>query len=121
VPSTAGEPGVEDATRRTHLAAERTWLAWWRTGLTSIAAGVGIGRLLPELTGGVTWPYVIVGAGYVLVGISMIVFAELRQRDMDAALREGRFDHLESTALRGFTICGVLLGLATLAVIVAQG
>lgn len=117
----AGEPGVEDATRRTHLAAERTWLAWWRSGLTSIAAGVGIGRLLPELTGGVRWPYVLVGAGYVLVGIAMIAYAEVRQRVMAAALREGRYHHLEPTALRTFTVCGILLGLATLAIIVAQG
>ncbi|HEX6762590.1 MAG TPA: DUF202 domain-containing protein [Gaiellaceae bacterium] len=28
------ETGVEDATRRTRLANERTYLAWWRTGLT---------------------------------------------------------------------------------------
>src|SRR4051812_39879041 len=27
----------EGAPRRTHLAAERTQLAWWRTGLTAIA------------------------------------------------------------------------------------
>ncbi|HEY5143135.1 MAG TPA: DUF202 domain-containing protein [Solirubrobacteraceae bacterium] len=117
----AGEPGIEDATRRTHLAAERTWLAWWRTGLTGIAAGVGIGRLLPELTGGIRWPYIVVGAGYALVGVAMIAYAEMRQRSMDAALREGRFDHLEPAALRVFTLCGVVLGLATFVVIVAQG
>ena len=38
-----------DATRRTRLAGERTQLAWWRTGLTSLAVGVGIGRVVPEL------------------------------------------------------------------------
>ena len=63
----------------------------------------------------------LVGAGYVLVGVAMIIFAEVRQRGMAAALRRGSFDHLESAALRTFTICGVVLGLATLAVIVAQG
>ena len=25
------EPGIEDATRRTRLANERTYLAWWRS------------------------------------------------------------------------------------------
>ena len=42
------EPGVEDATRRTRLANERTYLAWWRTGLTALAVGIGIGKLVPE-------------------------------------------------------------------------
>jgi uncharacterized membrane protein YidH (DUF202 family) len=36
-PTPFREPGVEDATRRTRLANERTYLAWWRTGLTALA------------------------------------------------------------------------------------
>jgi putative membrane protein len=38
-----------DASRRTRLANERTQLAWWRTGLTALAVGLAIGRVLPEL------------------------------------------------------------------------
>lgn len=41
-----GEPTFDearDATRRTRLANERTYLAWWRTGLMSFAA---VGALL---------------------------------------------------------------------------
>src|SRR4249920_3427477 len=41
-----------DATRRTHLANERTQLAWWRTGLTALAVALGVGRVVPELAGG---------------------------------------------------------------------
>ena len=54
----------EDATRRTRLANERTYLAWWRTGLTSLAVGIGAGKIAPELAGGRRWPYVVVGAAY---------------------------------------------------------
>jgi putative membrane protein len=43
---------VRDATRRTRLANERTYLAWWRTGLTALAVSFGAGRLLPELSNG---------------------------------------------------------------------
>jgi polyphosphate glucokinase len=32
-------PGVEDAARRTRLANELTYFAWWRTGLTALAVG----------------------------------------------------------------------------------
>jgi putative membrane protein len=34
-----------DATRRTHLANERTRLALWRTGLTAIAVALAVGRV----------------------------------------------------------------------------
>src|ERR1043166_8707504 len=43
---------ARDATRRTRLASERTYLAWWRTGLTAFAVAFGAGRVVPELTGG---------------------------------------------------------------------
>jgi uncharacterized membrane protein YidH (DUF202 family) len=43
---------------RTRLAHERTYLAWWRTGLAAgIAAGFGIGSVLPDVIGGTNWPY----------------------------------------------------------------
>jgi uncharacterized membrane protein YidH (DUF202 family) len=43
---------VDVDTRQTRLAAERTQLAWWRTGLAAIAVGIGIGRILPALDPG---------------------------------------------------------------------
>ena len=41
-----------DATRRTRLANERTYLAWWRTGLAAFAVSLGAGRLVPAIAGG---------------------------------------------------------------------
>ena len=48
---------ARDAARRTRLANERTYLAWWRTGLTTLAVSVGAGRLIPELSQGPNWPF----------------------------------------------------------------
>jgi uncharacterized membrane protein YidH (DUF202 family) len=48
---------ARDATRRTRLANERTYLAWWRTGLTALAVSFGAGRLVPQLSGGPNWPF----------------------------------------------------------------
>ena len=41
----------DDATRRTCLAQERTFLAWLRSGLAAFAVAVGVGRLTPALLG----------------------------------------------------------------------
>ena len=65
-PSRAGDGGSVDFAgdvRRTSLAAERTWLAWWRTGLAVTAVVLGR-RLLPGLTGGARWPSGPLGLGY---------------------------------------------------------
>ena len=48
----SGFDDARDATRRTRLANERTYLAWWRTGLTTLAVSVGTGKLVPAVTGG---------------------------------------------------------------------
>ena len=74
------DPGqVADATRRTRLAAERTLLAWWRSGLTAFAVALATGKLLPELTsGGPGWLYAILGVSYAALGIVLSVYGTLR-------------------------------------------
>jgi uncharacterized membrane protein YidH (DUF202 family) len=42
----------DDVTRRTRLAAERTWLAWWRSGIAAATAAVGVGGVVPQLVDG---------------------------------------------------------------------
>src|SRR6476469_1068565 len=85
------EPGVEDATRRTRLAHERTYLAWWRTGLTALAVCVGIGRLVPSVSNTTHWPYETLGAGYGVLGIAFIAAGYRRTRDVERALDRGTF------------------------------
>jgi putative membrane protein len=109
VASTAPEDESIDC--RTSLAGERTLLAWWRTGLTAIAVALGVGRLLPELANHVTrWPYALLGVGFALYGIAMFV---LGTRRLSANSSEDRV----LIVLMGV---GVVLGLGTLALIVAQ-
>jgi putative membrane protein len=112
------EPGVEDATRRTRLANERTYLAWWRTGLTALAVCVGVGRLVPELIGATTWPYVTVGAGYGLLGLAFIVVAYLRTRQVERALEAGRYAPLGDALSLALVLAGLLLGALTVLLVV---
>ena len=55
------EMAASGEVHRTQLAHERTYLAWWRTGLAGIAAGFAVGRVLPEVVGDTNWPYIALG------------------------------------------------------------
>jgi putative membrane protein len=109
-----------DATRRTHLANERTGMAWWRTGLTAIAVGLAVGKVVPDLSHGVEWPYAIVGVGYTVLGVLLIVYGTWRHRDVEAAVMRGAFVRPHSAILWGITAAGAVLGLATVALIVVR-
>jgi putative membrane protein len=117
----AGAPSDVDASRRTYLASERTQLAWWRTGLTSVAVAVGIGRVVPELSNSHTkWPYVAVGVCFALYGIAMFAYGSWRARTVDAALREGRYAVAPDRLLAALTIAGIVLGGLTAVLVIAD-
>jgi inner membrane protein YidH len=115
--------GVEeavDATRRTRLANERTYLAWWRTGLTTFAVSVAAGKLVPELSSGAAWPFEVIGIAFAVVGLLFIGYAYLRQKRVEEALARGEYAPFETRAALVFAALGVLLGIATITVILAQ-
>jgi putative membrane protein len=110
-----------DAIRRTRLAAERTELAWWRTALTSIAVAVGVGRVVPELSGTTTeWPYVIVGIGWALYSVGLFAYGSIRSRTVEAALDSGRMIPSSRMETRWLMVLGVVLCLATVGLIAAS-
>src|SRR5262245_4072600 len=111
----------EDATRRTRLANERTYLAWWRTGLTSIAVGLAAGKLIPELSEGAAWPYQLLGAAYTLLGFFFILYGQRRQVHVERSLRRGQWAPLEARVAVALTVAGALLALATVAVVLFAG
>jgi inner membrane protein YidH len=110
-----------DATRRTRLAAERTELAWWRTALTSIAVAVGVGRVVPELSGTITeWPYVVVGIGWALYSVALFVYGSGRSRKVEASLDRGEMIPSSRAEARWLMVSGVVLCLATVGLIAAS-
>ena len=109
-----------DATRRTHLANERTYLAWWRTGLTALASGVAIGRLVPSVTHQTRWPYAVLGAGFALVGIVAIAYGLVRQRDVRDAVERGEFAYPRDSVLVVLTAAGVVLGVILGVLVIVQ-
>ncbi len=108
-----------DVTRRTWLAAERTWLAWWRTGIAAAAVAIGVGRLLPSVTGGARWPFRVLGLGYGALAVAVLVLGAVRQRRGAEALRHGGYDELSSPTVMWLTAAAVVLATATLILVAA--
>ena len=113
-------PSELEQARRTSMAAERTWLAWWRTALAASAGALGVGRLAPELLGVTTWPYIALGCAYGALAIGMLVVGAWRQRELDHAQQAGTYVPPRFAVVGAFTLGGVLLALATIVLVVAQ-
>jgi putative membrane protein len=115
-PEPAGFDQDGDATRRTWLASERTVLAWLRTGLTATAVALAVGKVVPDLrNGGTTWPFIVLGAGYGLLGVLIVAYGFYRGREVDRAIRAGRWLTLDDRAM--WLIGGLAIALGVLAVV----
>ena len=102
------------------MAAERTWLAWWRTALAGSVGALGVGRLAPELLDVAAWPYVLLGCGYASLAVGLLLVGAQRQRDLEHALRTGGHVPLRFRTVGVFTVGGVALALLTVVLVVAQ-
>jgi putative membrane protein len=111
---------TESAPRRTWLAAERTYLAWLRTGMAALSLALAVGRLLPALINASHVAFGVLGAGFGVFGIFMLVLGAYRAHRTRAALVAHRpvpTDYWEITAL---TIFSVVLGIATVVLIFVE-
>jgi putative membrane protein len=106
-----------DASRRTHLATERTYLAWWRTGLTAFAVSLGAGRLVPAIAGGPQVLYSLVGVLFALLGVTLIAYGRHRGREVDAAISEGRYERADERVLALIALLAGLGGVLLIALI----
>ena len=102
------------------MAAERTWLAWWRTALTATAGGLAVGRFAPELLDVAPWPYVLLGCGYGTLAFALLVFGALRQRELERSILDGVHAPLAFWLVAVFTGGGVVLVAATILLVAAQ-
>ncbi|HEY2397351.1 MAG TPA: DUF202 domain-containing protein [Solirubrobacteraceae bacterium] len=106
-----------DATRRTRLANERTYLAWWRTGLTAFAVSIGAGRLVPAVAGGPQTLYSVVGVLFALIGILVILYGRRRGREVDVSISEGRYQRADERMLALITGLAAVGGLLLIVLI----
>jgi putative membrane protein len=111
----------DDATRRTWLANERTYLAWWRTGLTAFAVSIGLGKLVPALAAGATWPYTAIGIGFALVGAFCSGYAFWRYREVEEAVSRGEFAHADERVIALLSGISLALGVVLVVVLLSDG
>ena len=102
------------------MAAERTWLAWWRTALAATAGALAVGRFAPQLLGVASWPYIALGIGYAVLAIALLLTGAYRQRSLERAAISDSHTPLRSELVLFFTVGGILLVLATIVLVIAQ-
>ncbi len=99
------------------LANERTFLAWCRTALALVAAGLGIVQLLPPFPG-VPWGRHIIGTPLILLGSVVAVASYLEWARNQRALRRGEpMLHSRLPAILAVTIAVIGLAAAVLGLV----
>lgn len=100
-------------------AVERTWMAWVRTGLAAIALALFVGRLIPALVAVSHVEFGLLGVGYGLLGVLLLVLAAYREHRVRKAFRTDADPPTDEWAV--WVVFGVasVLGLFTILVILA--
>ena len=118
---TSPPPGAADSgPLQIVMAAERTWLAWWRSALVATAGALGVGRLAPRLLHVSPWPYVLLGIGYASLAIGLVVVGAYRQRSLQRAVTNGADIELDFKLVAVFSVGGALLALTTIVLALDQ-
>jgi inner membrane protein YidH len=112
-------PVASDDSRRTWLASERTWLAWWRSGIAVGAVAIAVGRLLPAVTSGERWAFRVLGLGYGVLSVAILLVGAVRQRRSASALRRGSFEELTSPLVAWLTAGGVALSVGVVILVIS--
>ena len=111
------EREVVDATRRTRLANERTYLAWLRSALTALAVAVGAGKIVPSVADVTRWPFELLGAGFAVLALALILYGALRFVRVEEALEAGEFAPLDARNATVLAGAAAILSVATIALV----
>jgi putative membrane protein len=111
VSSSSGDP---DSRARTHLANERTFLAWFRTGVTLIALGVAAGQLLIGTGFGLSR---LLALGVVGTGIALLIIGRARYKASRERIDAGTFRPARSSvnfSVAVFVLAGLVAAIFVL-------
>ncbi len=100
-------------------AIERTWMAWVRSGLAAVGLAFLVGRLVPALVAVSHVEFGLLGVGYGLLGVLLLVLAAYRERKVRKAFRTDATPPIDQWTV--WVVFGVatVLGLLTILVVLA--
>ncbi len=100
------EPAEEwgPLSRRTMFAAERTLLAWWRTGIASAAVALAVGGLIPHLADLPKERFLFLAAGYGLLSLFFVVGGTIRGHLANRALSANSYSRLSEWVIAGAAV-----------------
>lgn len=111
------DPGADS---RTSMAAERTWLAWWRAALGAGVGALAVGRVAPEVLHVARGPYVVLGVGYGLLAVALLIAGAHRQRALQRAVEVGGKDPMSFRLVATFTVASAMLAVLTIGIVLAH-
>ena len=116
---TKPDEGLSDsAPRRTWLAAERTYLAWLRTGLGTLGIALAVGRLLPALIDAEHVAFGLLGVGYGALGVFLLLMSAYRAQRVRAALAAQRPLPTDAWTIWVLTAASLALAAGTIGLVV---
>ena len=104
---------------RSHLAGERTLLAWWRSGLAALAVALAVGRVIPALIDASKGRFVALGVGFAVLALAFTLYGTSRQRRVDRAIAGGDFRPLDGRVVFLLTALLAVLAVATIVLVLA--
>jgi len=114
------KPLADSAPRRTWLAAERTYLAWLRTGLGALGIALAVGRLLPALIDASHLAFGLLGVGFGALAVFLLVVAAYRFQRVRAALEADRPLPTDAWTMWVLTGASLVLALLTIALVAVE-
>ena len=112
----ATRPADVDSRARTHLANERTFLAWLRTGLSLVAVGIAVAGFLPvDLVPGIRYG-TLFAAFLVVFGTVMVVYGANRYVSAFRQIEAGSYRPTISPIV-AFAVAVGILGLMAIPVV----
>lgn len=108
-----------ESLQRTQLAAERTWLAWWRSGIATAIAALGVGGLIPSVIDADRDLYIALGIGYALLSLAIFFAAYRRQASVEKQIAAQQSVSLNPRVVLALSLAGALLSLATVITLLA--
>lgn len=107
MPAPTFGPRDDLAYDRTHLATERTYAAWLRTGLSVAAGGIAVARLVPEPARG-SLVSLLLGGVFVLLGIAIMGYGAWQFALTTERLCGERARPLPTTPMSAYVLTGVI-------------